>query len=83
MPGEVFGREKGRSPLLSSWRSCWVVRQDPDREVLAGLRPGAIVVMHVGANPKDHSTWDAAALPRVIEAIEARGYSFVTVDQYL
>ncbi len=48
--------------------------------VLAGLRPGEIVLMHVGSNPKDHTTLDAAALPQVITGLRARGYSFVTLD---
>ena len=39
--------------------------------------------MHVGANPTDHSTLDAGALPRIIGAIRARGYRFVTVPPYL
>jgi peptidoglycan/xylan/chitin deacetylase (PgdA/CDA1 family) len=49
---------------------------------LTHLRPGEIVLMHVGANPSDHSTLDADALPGIISAIRARGYQFVTVDQY-
>ena len=48
--------------------------------VLAGLRPGEIVLMHCGSNPDDHSTLDADALPSVIQNLRARGYSFVTVD---
>ena len=48
--------------------------------VLAGLRPGEIVLMHVGSNPTDHSTLDAAALPRLITQLRARGYSFVTLS---
>lgn len=48
--------------------------------VLAGLRPGEIVLMHVGSNPDDHTTFDADALPRVISELRARGYSFVTLD---
>jgi peptidoglycan/xylan/chitin deacetylase (PgdA/CDA1 family) len=47
--------------------------------VLAGLRPGEIVLMHVGANPKDHTTLDADALPLVITELRARGYSFVNL----
>ncbi len=49
---------------------------------LANLRPGEIILMHVGAN-SDHSTLDADALPRIIRAIRARGYKFVTLPQYL
>jgi len=48
--------------------------------VLASLRPGEIVLMHCGSNPDDHSTLDANALPAVIQNLQARGYSFVTVD---
>ena len=48
--------------------------------VLAGLQPGEIVLMHVGSHPTDGSMLDAAALPTVIDAIRARGYSFVTMS---
>jgi peptidoglycan/xylan/chitin deacetylase (PgdA/CDA1 family) len=51
--------------------------------VLAALRPGEIVLMHVGSNPDDHTTFDADALPRVISELRARGYSFVTLDALL
>jgi peptidoglycan/xylan/chitin deacetylase (PgdA/CDA1 family) len=42
------------------------------------LQPGEIVLMHVGSAP-DGSTLDADALPRIISAIRARGYNFVTL----
>jgi peptidoglycan/xylan/chitin deacetylase (PgdA/CDA1 family) len=51
--------------------------------VLAGLRPGEIVLMHCGSGgvkAGDHSTVDATALPTVISALRSRGYSFVTMD---
>ncbi|HUY48430.1 MAG TPA: polysaccharide deacetylase family protein [Streptosporangiaceae bacterium] len=48
--------------------------------VLSALKPGEIVLMHVGSNPDDHSTFDADALPRVISELRAHGYSFVTLD---
>jgi peptidoglycan/xylan/chitin deacetylase (PgdA/CDA1 family) len=51
--------------------------------VIDHLQPGEIVLMHVGANPVDHSQLDSAALPRIIAAIRARGYRFVTVPGYL
>ena len=51
--------------------------------VLAALRPGEIVLMHVGANPADGSTLDAEALPSVIAAVRARGYGFVTLGDIL
>jgi peptidoglycan/xylan/chitin deacetylase (PgdA/CDA1 family) len=53
------------------------------RRVLSGLRPGAIMLLHVGANPDDGSTLDADALPTLISQLRARGYGFVTVSPYL
>lgn len=47
---------------------------------MAGLQPGEIVLMHVGSHPTDGSTLDADALPRMIDDIRARGYSFVTLE---
>lgn len=52
---------------------------DVVRRVRAGISPGAIVLMHLGANPDDGTTYDADALPAVIAAIRAAGYGFVTV----
>lgn len=49
---------------------------------LAHLEPGEIVLMHVGANPHDHSTLDADALPAIIRAMRANGYHFVTLGEY-
>ena len=51
--------------------------------VLAAARPGAIVLMHLGANPDDGTTLDAEALPGVIAALAARGYTFVDLDTML
>ena len=51
--------------------------------VVDAARPGAIVLMHVGAHPTDRSTLDADALPRVISELRARGYSFVTLAAVL
>jgi peptidoglycan/xylan/chitin deacetylase (PgdA/CDA1 family) len=39
------------APVVVSW-------------VLAAAQPGEIVLMHVGSNPDDHTTFDADALPR-------------------
>jgi peptidoglycan/xylan/chitin deacetylase (PgdA/CDA1 family) len=44
------------------------------------LRPGAIVLMHVGAHPTDGSTLDAQALGRVITMIRQHGYTLVTLE---
>jgi len=45
---------------------------------LAMAEPGAIYVMHVGAQSQD-----AAALPRVIDELRAAGYAFATIDEIL
>lgn len=51
--------------------------------VLGALRPGEIVLMHIGSNPDDGSTVDADALPATITALRAHGYRFVTLDVLL
>ena len=43
------------------------------RRVAAGLRPGAIVLMHIGA------PIDTRALPAVLDLIRRRGYAFTTL----
>jgi peptidoglycan/xylan/chitin deacetylase (PgdA/CDA1 family) len=53
------------------------------RRVLAQLQPGEIVLMHVGSNPKDHSTLDGDSLKTVIEQIKAAGYGFTTIPRGL
>lgn len=51
--------------------------------VRQGLRPGAIILMHIGANPNDGSTLDADALDQVITLIRAQGYRPVTLNALL
>jgi peptidoglycan/xylan/chitin deacetylase (PgdA/CDA1 family) len=51
--------------------------------VTSHLRPGEIVLMHVGSHPTDHSTLDGDALRTVIDHLKAAGYGFVTVPQGL
>jgi peptidoglycan/xylan/chitin deacetylase (PgdA/CDA1 family) len=46
------------------------------------LRPGAIVLMHLGA-ARDGSLLDARALPRVISVARRRGYRFVPLDRWV
>ncbi|MGX5717126.1 polysaccharide deacetylase family protein [Arthrobacter sp. MAHUQ-56] len=50
---------------------------------LAGLKPGEIVLMHIGSNPDDGTTLDADALPQAIDRIRAAGYGFTTLDALL
>jgi len=51
--------------------------------VLCTLRPGQILLMHVGSHPTDGSTLDADALPTIVTELRARGCSFGTVPQYV
>lgn len=53
------------------------------RRVLNTLRPGQIVLAHVGAHPSDGSTIDADALPTIIREVRERGYRFVSLDVLL
>jgi peptidoglycan/xylan/chitin deacetylase (PgdA/CDA1 family) len=48
------------------------------RRVVDHLVPGEIVLAHLGS-ARDGATLDAQALPRLIAAVRARGYSFVTL----
>lgn len=44
------------------------------QRVVAAARPGAIVLMRGGANPKDGTTLDADALPSIIRKLREKGY---------
>jgi peptidoglycan-N-acetylglucosamine deacetylase len=48
--------------------------------VLAGVRPGGIVLLHDAGGPRDETI---AALPRIVAALRARHYAFVTVPELL
>jgi peptidoglycan/xylan/chitin deacetylase (PgdA/CDA1 family) len=50
------------------------------RTVLAGARPGAIVLMHDGGGDRSQTV---AALPTIIRRLRHRGYRLVTVAQLL
>lgn len=54
--------------------------QSVTNRVLAAAQPGEIVLMHLGSNPDDGTTLDAAALPAIIDGLRARGYGFVTLQ---
>lgn len=71
---DILGWEGTAGHITAGVVSAWV---------LAALRPDEIVLMHVGSNPSDHSTFDADALPHVISEPRARGYSFVTLDAFV
>ena len=56
---------------------------DVTARVVAALQPGLIVLMHVGANPDDGTTYDADSLAATITALRTRGYEFATVTDLL
>jgi peptidoglycan/xylan/chitin deacetylase (PgdA/CDA1 family) len=51
-----------------------------EQRVLAQVQPGSIVLSHDGGGPR---TQTLAAYPRIIMALRARGYRFLTVPQLL
>jgi peptidoglycan-N-acetylglucosamine deacetylase len=57
--------------------------QEVTDRAMDALRPGEIVLMHLGANPEDGTTLDADALPDMVERMRAAGYTFVTLDALL
>ena len=52
-------------------------RQEIVQRVLGGTEPGAIYLFHVGSQSQD-----AAALPAIIQNLQARGYTFTTFDAF-
>lgn len=48
--------------------------------IIRGARNGSIILMHDGGGPRGQTV---AALPRVIDALRARGFRFVTVAELL
>jgi len=62
-------------------------RADPNelaRKLLSQVDDGAIVVLHDGDQGRGDAgerAYEAALAPRVIDALRARGYGFVTVDR--
>jgi peptidoglycan/xylan/chitin deacetylase (PgdA/CDA1 family) len=49
-----------------------------NERVFNNVKPGAIILMHVGAAAED-----AKALPSMIDGLRSRGYRFATVKQYV
>jgi len=54
--------------------------QDIVQNVLQAAQPGGIVLMHDGGGDRSRTV---AALPQVIEGLQAQGYRFVTVPELL
>ncbi|MEW2389218.1 polysaccharide deacetylase family protein [Streptomyces venezuelae] len=53
------------------------------RRAFDALRPGAILQMHVGASEGRTDVLDARALPRILDAIDARGYRVIDLRALL
>ena len=51
--------------------------------VLGDLRPGQVVLLHLGSHPEDGSTLDADALPSIVRRVREAGYAFVALDAVL
>lgn len=71
--------------LVSGW-DWWT--QNPDiiaREVLRGVRPGSIIVLHDGDDQKDKGErmGSVLAAKQIIEALQADGYRIVPLGQLL
>jgi peptidoglycan/xylan/chitin deacetylase (PgdA/CDA1 family) len=57
--------------------------EEATRRVLAGLRPGAIVLMHDAAERDDREPVAATALPGILDEAKRRGLRCVTLSQLL
>ena len=50
------------------------------QSALADMQSGSIILMHDGGGPRDQ---DIEALPRIIDELKDRGYTFVTISELL
>jgi peptidoglycan-N-acetylglucosamine deacetylase len=74
----------GQQPVGWDVNSCDSFEQDPHvvaERVLAGLRPGSIVVMHLNGPPRAPAT--AEALRLLVPRLRARGLEPVVLEQLL
>lgn len=65
----------------NDWRSLSAERVEAN--VLSAVRPGSIILQHCNGNQNEILAGSVAALPRIIQTLRARGYSFVTVPELL
>jgi peptidoglycan/xylan/chitin deacetylase (PgdA/CDA1 family) len=68
----------------------WITRHGPEeiaRLALSKLRPGSIILLHDGREPRAPGAVDAsvtvAALPAILHGARRAGFEFVTVDHFL
>jgi peptidoglycan/xylan/chitin deacetylase (PgdA/CDA1 family) len=82
LAGLWLARQRGLRPLLwTHWGRDWSSGATPDSIAslaTAGLRAGSVLLLHDADTYSSPGSWrrTAAALPRVIEAIEAAGLEF-------
>jgi peptidoglycan/xylan/chitin deacetylase (PgdA/CDA1 family) len=78
-PGLRLARQSGRTPLLwSRWGRDWAARATPEsiaRKVTAELEQGDVLLLHDADYYSAPDSWrrTAAALPRVLDVVAARG----------
>ena len=85
--GDVIG-ELGLTAIGWDVRGLDSMSDDADaiaRRVLRGARPGSVIMLHDGGGLGGRAGRRAtiAALPRIIEALRARGLRFVRLDELL
>jgi peptidoglycan/xylan/chitin deacetylase (PgdA/CDA1 family) len=82
LAGLWLARQRGLRPLLwTHWGRDWSSRATPDsitEQATVALRPGSVLLLHDADTYSSPGSWrrTAAALPRVLEAIEAAGLEF-------
>jgi peptidoglycan-N-acetylglucosamine deacetylase len=85
--GLALVRERGWRPLLwSTWGRDWRRRTNAEeiaRLATRGLRPGDVVLLHDSDAYSSADSWrkTAAAVPSVLDAVEALGVSAVAITQ--
>jgi peptidoglycan/xylan/chitin deacetylase (PgdA/CDA1 family) len=83
LAGLLLARQRALRPLLwTHWGRDWSARATPStiaRRATADLRPGSVLLLHDADTYSSPGSWrrTAAALPRVLEAIEAAGLAHV------
>ena len=87
-PRTAAGARRAQAPLVG-WSAraydgtAGVSPASVVRRIEGGLRSGAIVLLHDAAENEDFTPAAVEALPRILEAIQRRGLTTVTVDQLL
>jgi len=51
--------------------------------IISKIRPGAIIMMHLGSNPDDKTQLDSEVLPKIISELKTQGYEFMTIGEML